>query len=293
MRFLEKYSDLILNGGKTPLAEAVKAIDIQSTADWYFKESEIYESGLREQFPVVASRFPVTYLEYSIPGHWKVKNPDGEGWITQRAPHLPHDFIGCLIMQEKMPDGFCGANPEEGQMLSRLMSSVPDPKPAGFRQSTFFYIGTSAGCKRACWVENWLDVDGGMLGGPVHDVHASFRENGSEDGGALYASFIRTYGYPVYFALALIAAGRGVMFRHDPAKSPPPYLYRLMDPSAVRERATGENGANSIAEVLELCRKQWGLVLAAEHNWPQKFVQMPPRIVSAVARLKKFQFKLQ
>jgi hypothetical protein len=202
MRFLEKHWRTILDGKESPITKAVIPIDVSEAAKWYFEEAEVYEQTVRSQFPTVVCPWPVMFVEYRIPPKWKAKV--GDGWKMMNAPHGPSDFFGMLIIQEELGANYTGADPAEGKVLGDLASKIEDAKPAYYKQTTFFFAGNQQDRDVLCWCENYVQRDGRMLGGPLRNVSSKIidRAKMMTDVDA-YGDILRTYGYPIYFALSL------------------------------------------------------------------------------------------
>lgn len=203
MRFLEKHCIPILDGKGSPIARAVVPIDISEPARWYFEEAEIYETSLRDQFHTVVAPNPVTFIEYRIPPQWKVK--DGEGWKLAKAPHGPSDFFGMLIVQETLSEHFTGRDPSEGAVINDIMRNVPGATWPAWKQFTFCFAGNQQDYQLCFWAEHYAQRDGRMLGGPVHDVNQALINRARKMTDAdVYGDMMRTYGFPIYFALSLL-----------------------------------------------------------------------------------------
>lgn len=214
MRFLEKRWRTILDGKDSPVTKAVVPIDVSEAAQWYFEEAEVYEQTVRSQFPSVISPYPVTFLEYRIPPKWKAKV--GDEWKLMKAPHGPSDFFGMLIVQEQVGPNFTGATPQEGSIVGDLMSKIEGSTRPYWKQTTFFFAGNQQDRDVCCWVENYVQRDGIMLGGPLRDVSTTLRSRGKGLTDVdIYGDILRTYGYPVYFALSLMGTPLSSMFVDD------------------------------------------------------------------------------
>jgi hypothetical protein len=218
MRFLEKQWRTILDGKDSPITKAVVPIDVSAAAQWYFEEAEVYEQTVRDQFPCVVTPWPVTFLEYRIPPKWKAKV--GDEWKTITAPHGPSDFFGMLIVQEELGPNYTGVDPAEGKIICDLRSKIDGSKPPHWKQTTFFFAGNQQDRDVCCWVENYVQRDGVMLGGPLRNVSTAMRNrsNGLSDVD-IYGDILRTYGYPVYFALSLMPSPLSKMFVDDHSNS--------------------------------------------------------------------------
>lgn len=204
MRFLEKHWRTILDGKESPITKAVVPIDVSEAAQWYFEEAEVYEQTLRGQFPTVICPFPVTFLEYRIPPKWKAKV--GEGYKIMRAPHGPSDYFGMLIIQEDLGKNYTGSDPAEGKIISDLLLNVEGAKSPRYRQTTFFIAGNQQDRDVLCWVTNYVQRDGPMLGGPLGNVSSKIIKQAAMTTEVdAYGDIMRTYGYPCYFALSLMA----------------------------------------------------------------------------------------
>lgn len=267
MKFLEIHNATILEGNNSPLARSVVPIEISPIADWYFQEAEVYEVSLRDQFPSVVAPFPVTYIEYKIPSTWKIKNPATGAWDIVRTPHEPDDYFSCLIVQEKLSDNFTGNSPSEGEVINQILGSLKEPAPPKFKQFTFFFVGNKEKCQPACWVENYVDVNGRMMGGPVNDVH-HLLESKTEERGEAYGHLVRAYGYPIYFALSLLTCKnvtlreRGISSKdrkHAAKVKSIPFNYRDVMISSLRKSiAAGAHGAgNSVVTAMRLAEGHW------------------------------------
>jgi hypothetical protein len=268
MKFLEKHNATILEGNNTPLTRSVVPVDISQIADWYFQEAEVYETNLRDQFPSVVAPFPVTYFEYKIPATWKVRNPKTEVFDLVKTPHDATDKFACLIIQEKLPDNFTGHDPYEGQVLNQILAGLKEPAKPRFKQFTFFFAGNHEDCVPACWVTNYVDENGRMMGGPVSDIHHTLRSRSSQPEGEAYGDLIRCYGYPIYFALSLLACknvslrARGISDkdRKQAARVKSiPFDYRDVVIAPLRKSITaGEHGpGNGIVTAMRIAGGHW------------------------------------
>lgn len=202
MRFLEKHWRTILDGKESPITKAVIPMDVSEAAKWYFEEAEVYEQTVRGQFPTVVCPFPVVFIEYRIPPKWKAKV--GDGWKVMNAPHGPSDFFGMLIIQEELGANYTGADPNEGKIIGDLISRVENGKAPFYKQTTFFFAGNQQDRDVLCWCENYVQRNGLMLGGPLRNVSSKIvnRAKMMTDVDA-YGDILRTYGYPIYFALSI------------------------------------------------------------------------------------------
>lgn len=306
MKFLERHARTILGGNETPVARSVVPIDITSIAEWYFRDAEIYESGLRTQFPTVVAPFPVTYLEYKVPPVWKVRTENGK-WVQYRTSHGPSDYFGMLIVQEQMPPGFTGNDPAEGVVLQKILSAIDEKATPLFLQYTFLFAGNSNDCLPMCWVRNYVDSTGRMLGGPARDIHPSLLNSPGKTEGDAYGDVIRGYGYPVYFALSL--AARGLTYkgprnlvefpvsdkdRKRAAKNKQtPFVYRGISVDALLESIrSGEHGQeNSVVTALRLAGDDWAKY-TTEKLWCEDYVRTVPGTEKALAELKTFKFRI-
>jgi hypothetical protein len=284
MRFLEKHWRTVLDGKSSPVARAVVPIDINDPARWYFEEAEVYETSVRDQFPTVVAPYPVTFLEYRIPPKWKVKV--GEEWKLMKAPHGPSDFFGMLIIQEELKDNYTGADPAEGKVLNELMRNVPGATAPKWKQFTFLFAGNQQDRQVCCWAENYVQRNGQMLGGPVRDV-ASTLKNAARmvtDADA-YGNILRSYGYPAYFALSLMASPDSKVYNENLSN----------EDYAKREKAHGiafnysvaqHPRTGTIADTLESVRKAWTF------QDKDAYVTYLPGHKSAMEELKTYKFKI-
>lgn len=255
MRFLEKHWRTILDGKDSPVTKAVVPIDVSEAAQWYFEEADVYEQTVRGQFPSVVSPYPVAFLEYRIPPKWKAKV--GDEWKLMKAPHGPSDYFGMLIVQEELGNNFTGHTPEEGSILSNLRSQIAGATAPYWKQTTFFFAGNQQDRDVCCWVENYVQRDGIMLGGPLRNVSAKIKNRAKmmTDVDA-YGDILRTYGYPVYFALSMVKSPLSSLFNDNISNAE----------AAKRERTHGLafnyatqkiKRQGTIPEALEEARKIW------------------------------------
>jgi hypothetical protein len=269
MKFLERHNTTILEGNNSPLARSVVPIEISPVADWFFQEAEVDGISLRQEFPSVVAPFPVTYLEYKIPRTWKIKNPRTGVWEIVSTLHGPNEYFACLIVQETLPDNFVGYDPQEGQVLNEVLGGLKEPAKPKFKQFTFFFVGNHETITPACWVANYVDENGRMMGGPVHSVHHSLMRRTTQSEGEAYGDLIRAYGYPVYFALSLLTCKnvslkeRGISSRDrkQAAKVKSiPFNYRDMIVASLRKSiaTTTEHGAaNSVVTAMRIAGGHW------------------------------------
>lgn len=214
MRFLEKHWKTILDGKESPITKAVIPIDVSEAAQWYFEEAEVYEQTVRGQFPTVVCPFPVAFIEYRIPPKWKAKI--GDGYKLMKAPHGPSDYFGMLIVQEELGPKFTGADPAEGKVLSDLMTRIDGAKAPYWKQTTFFIAGNQQDRDVLCWATNYVQRDGVMLGGPLGNVSSKIVNQAKMMTEVdAYGDILRTYGYPVYFALSLWPSPLSSVFNDD------------------------------------------------------------------------------
>jgi hypothetical protein len=300
MKFLERHARTILGGSDTPIAKAAIPFDITPVAEWYFKDAEVYETPLREQFPCVVAPFPVTYFEYKIPGSWKIRTDDGK-WIQHSTPHGPSDYFGMLIVQEQLPPGFTGNDPVEGQILQKVMSALPDKATPMFLQYTFLFAGNGNDCMPMFWVRHYVDSSGRMMGGPVYNVHPTLLSNSPEKTeGEAYGDILRAYGYPVYFALSLLTHAMieelpvSDRERKQAAKNKEtPFVYRsiIIEP-LLRAIRSGEHGQdNSVLTAMRLAGADWAKHIG-EQLWWEDYVRIVKGTEKAVADLKTFKFRI-
>jgi hypothetical protein len=284
MRFLEKHWRTTLDGKDSPVARAVVPIDIGDPARWYFEEAEVYETNVRDQFPTVVAPYPVTFLEYRIPPKWMVKV--GEEWKLMKAPHGPSDFFAMLIIQEELKAGYTGENPDEGRVLSELMRNVPGAKPPKWKQFTFFFAGNQQDRQVCCWAENYVQRDGRMLGGPVRDVASTLKDAARmvTDADA-YGNILRSYGYPAYFALSVMASPKTTVYSDNPSGAE----------VAKKERANGMafnyltvkcDRTGTIQEALDAARSAW------THQDKDSYVTFHAGHKHAMEQLKTYKFKV-
>lgn len=281
MRFLEKHWRTILDGKESPVAKAVVPIDVSEAAKWYFEEAEVYEQTVRGQFPSVVAPYPVIFMEYRVPPKWKTKI--GEEWKTMRAPHGPSDFFGMLIVQELA--SATGATPEEGKIIGELMSKIEGAMPPHWKQATFFFAGNQQDRDVCCWVENYVQRDGVMLGGPLRNVSAKIRNRATMSDVDAYGDILRTYAYPCYFALSLMATPLSHMHVDDLTNAE----------VAKRERANGLAFTYSTQRVSRNCTIDAALA-EAKRIWTltdkDAYVRFLPGHKTAMEELKTYKFKI-
>lgn len=284
MRFLEKHWRTILDGKDSPITQAVVPVDVSEAAQWYFEEAEVYEQTVRGQFPSVVAPHPVIFLEYRIPPKWKAKV--GEEWKLMRAPHGPSDFFGMLIVQEELGKNFTGATPAEGKIIGDLRSRIEGSAPPYWKQTTFFFAGNQQDRDVCCWVENYVQRDGVMLGGPLHNVSTKIKNRAKmmTDVDA-YGDILRTYGYPIYFALSMMKSPLSTVYTDSLSNAE----------AAKRERVNGMaftyavqrvKRQGTITEALEEARKIWTF------TDKDAYVTFLPGHKGAMERIKTHKFKI-
>jgi hypothetical protein len=255
MRFLEKHWRTILDGKDSPITKAVVPIDVSEAAQWYFEEAEVYEQTVRSQFPTVVCPFPVVFVEYRIPPKWKIKI--GEEWKLTKAPHGPSDYFGMLIIQEELGPNYSGANPTEGNMLSGIISGIEGATQAYWKQTTFFIAGNQQDRDVLCWATNYVQRDGLMLGGPVGNVSRKVvKRAGQMTDADAYGDILRTYGYPVYFALSLLPSTFSSVYDDNASNDMIAKLERK-NGIAFNYATQRLERRGTIAEAMEEAREMW------------------------------------
>jgi hypothetical protein len=268
MKFLERHARTILGGNNSPLARSVVPVDISPIAEWYFKDAEIFDTSLRKDFPTVVAPHPVTYFEYKIPATWKIRTDDGK-WIEHRTPHGPSDYFGILFVQDVLPDNYTGRDPEEGAIINSVLAGIPEKATPKFLQRTFFFAGNGNDITPACWVNNYVDENGRMLGGPVGGVHHTLQSrSANQPEGEAFGDIVRCYGYPIYFALSLLGCKNVKLQprivtdrdRQIAAKNKSvAFVYRDITVESLRKSiSSGEHGTgNSVVTAMRIADGHW------------------------------------
>jgi hypothetical protein len=284
MRFLEKHWKTILDGKDSPITKAVVPIDISQAATWYFEEAEVYEQTLRGQFANVICPFPVVFLEYRIPPQWKAKV--GDGYKLMRAPHGPSDFFGMLIVQEDLGKNYTGTDPAEGKTLSDLITRVEGGKPPRWRQTTFFIAGNQQDRDVLCWVTNYVQHNGLMLGGPIGNVSSKIVQQAKMMSEVdAYGDILRTYGYPVYFALSLMPSALSTFYTDD---LPEDKFAKLARRNGLAFNYTTQRvkRQGTVPEALEEARESWA------HTDKDAYVNFLPGHKTWMEQIKTHKFKI-
>lgn len=265
MRLLERHQKLILGGSHTPLFKHVVPVDVSPVASWYFEESEVDIFTPRKEFPSVVSPYDATWFEYRMPTRWKVKGDDGK-WFFKDMSHEHGDdaALGMLVLQDKLPDNYTGANPAEGGKISHLMAGIQRlegvaPSQPRFRQFISIYVGNSERLIMAMTATHYVDAEGRHLGYDIHDMHDVIGGRTEED----VSTFMRCYGYPVYFSTSLMTCKNVRLDERKPSErerkkcskiGSTAMTYRTIIIDSLRKSiATGEHGGgNSISTALRI-----------------------------------------
>lgn len=267
MRFLEHHLQTIAGSKDAPLARAIVPIDVNSVADWYFQESDVERYALRDQFPSGCTPFPVTFFEYRVPTKWKVRDEKGE-WVMAEVNN-GGCHIGILMMQERLPDNYTGGDMDEGLTISNVRSALKeDPGYPRFRQYMTIYAGTKEKITRACSATIYLDENGGLMGGPYHDVDPLIIERQHKSEAEAYSEFVRVYAFPMLFATSLLTC-KNVSLVERPASADDikkaikrktrAYSYRQIVVDALRKSvvAGDHGGGNTVMTALRIGRGHW------------------------------------
>jgi hypothetical protein len=265
MRLLERHQKLILGGSHTPLFKHVVPVDVSPVASWYFEESEVGVFTPRKEFPSVVSPFDATWYEYEIPSRWKIQSDDGS-WIFKdlKREHGEHASFGMLVLQEKLPDGYTGKTPEEGKAISGLLSGVREnegefPSMPRFKQFISLYVGNRERLIMALTATHYIDEEGKHLGYSIHDLHEVVGGKSEED----VSTFLRCYGYPIYFSTSLMTCKNVRVEERKPSDKikkkcakigTSAMTYRTIIIDSLRKSiATGEHGGgNSVTTALRI-----------------------------------------
>lgn len=301
MRFLEHHARAILGGIDTPLAKSVVPICVNNVADWYFTESDVEEYSLRDQFPSTTMPFPATFFEYRVPQSWKVRGDNGE-WVSAEVNN-GGCYIGILMLQERLPDGYSGNSLEENRTISQVrMNLKEDPGCPRFRQYMAIYAGTKDDYTLATTATQYVDEEGKMMGGPFHDVDPMIIEKGKHKSDIeAYSEFIRVYAFPMFFATSLmtcknVTLAEGQVREKDVKKTAKmgsrAFAFRTITVDALRKSiASGEHGAgHSVMTALRIGRGHWkdytqgkGLFGRIKGRfWWDSFVTGDDKIITAI-----------
>lgn len=265
MRLLERHQKLILGGSHTPLFKHVVPVDVSPVASWYFEESEVGVFTPRKEFPSVVSPFDATWFEYTVPPRWKVQDDNGK-WTFKdmKREHGDKAVFGMLVLQEKLPDGFTGKTPDEGSTISRLMGGVQAnegvaPSMPRFKQFISLYVGNDDRVILTLTATHYIDSEGRHLGYSIHDLHEAAGGTSEED----VATFLRCYGYPIYFSTSLMTCKNVRVEERKPSEKErkkcskigsTAMTYRTIIIDSLRKSiASGEHGGgNSVTTALRI-----------------------------------------
>lgn len=268
MRFLEHHIQTILGGKDTPLAKACVPVDVNNIAEWYFTESDVDDYSIRDQFPSCVAPFPVCFFEYRIPETWRVRDPLTKEWVKVEQDMCGGN-IGVLVLQEKLPDGYHGADMDEGNTLSKVRSAMKeDPGDPRFRQYVMVYAGAKDKIVLAASATFYLDQDGKMIGGPMHDLDPILIYKHHKSEAEAFAEFMRAYAFPMYFATSVLTCKNVTL---EERKATPEQIkkamkrktrafdYRVIVVEALRKSVlSGEHGGgNTVMTALRIGRGHW------------------------------------